>query len=125
MRLQFILYFLWANLAAASTASISQEIDQLIQQTLPNATIGVVVKEAASGKIIYSHNGSKLLSPASNVKLFTAAAAMYHLGPKYQYHTVLSQKKKDIYLQFTGSPSLTTADLRNLIKDLRQHIDKI
>ena len=67
--------------------TLSEQIEALIKKDLPHATIGVLVKDAKTGDIIYSKNADKLLSPASNIKLFTAAAALYQLKPDYHFLT--------------------------------------
>lgn len=105
--------------------TLTTKIDALISQQLPHATVGVLIKEADTGKIIYSKNPDKLLSPASSMKLFTAAAALYHLKPTYHFLTTFSQKNEDYYITFSGSPSLTETDLTNLLHSLQEQNIKI
>lgn len=99
---------------------LSAKIDALIDQKAPHATVGVVVQNAQTGQVIYSRNATKLLSPASSMKLFTAAAALYQLPPTYQFVTTLAQKDQNLYLTFRGAPDLTTADLNNLLANLQR-----
>ncbi len=105
--------------------TLSENIDDIIQQKLPHATVGVLVKDASTGQIIYSKNPDKLLSPASSMKVFTAAAALYQLKPTYRFLTTLSRKKQDYFISFSGSPSLTEADLTNLLLSLKKNNVKI
>jgi D-alanyl-D-alanine carboxypeptidase/D-alanyl-D-alanine-endopeptidase (penicillin-binding protein 4) len=105
--------------------TLATKIDTIIKQQLPHATIGVLVKDAITGQIIYSKNPDKLLSPASSIKLFTAAAALFQLKPTYRFLTTLSRKKQDYYISFSGSPSLTETDLTNLLLTLKEHNVKI
>ena len=98
--------------------TVQQKIDGLIKQTLPHATVGVLIKDAQTGDIIYKHNADKLLSPASNTKMLTAAAALYYLGPDYRYITSLFKDNHNVYIKFTGAPSLTTDDLKQLLQKL-------
>ena len=100
---------------------LSEKIDALIQKDLPHATIGVLIKDAQSGQVIYSKNADKLLSPASNIKLFTAAAALYYLKPDYHFLTTLSQKNQNFYITFSGSPSLTLANFNELLLSLKKN----
>lgn len=109
---------LFCQISQAQT--LSSKIDTLINQQLPHATVGIYVKDAKTGQVIYSKNADTLLSPASNTKLFTAAAALYQLHPQYQYLTTLSQKKGNIYLRFSGSPALTSEDLQHLLLKLKE-----
>lgn len=105
---------LWAD-------ALSEKIDALIKKKLPHATVGMVLKDAQTGATLYSRNADKLLSPASSTKLFTAAAALYQLDPKFRFFTTLSQKGNNLYLTFTGSPSFTDKNLNDLLLTLKTH----
>lgn len=98
--------------------SLSEQIDALIAKELPQATVGVYIKNTSTGDVIYSKNADKLLAPASSTKLFTTAAALYQLQANYHFFTTLSQKNNDFYLTFNGSPSLTEKNLRDLLLNL-------
>lgn len=115
-----------ANHAVFSDAA-SEKIDTLIQTQLPHAIIGVVVKDADTGKVIYSKQSNKMLSPASGMKVFTAAAALYQFNLNHHFATTLLEKNQNIYLKFDGSPSLTKKDLVYLVQQLKfnkvTHID--
>ncbi len=69
--------------------------------------------------MFFKRNASKLLSPASSIKLFTATAALYQLGPAYRFLTTLSQKDQNIYVTFSGAPDFTTDNLNNLLLNLK------
>lgn len=101
--------------------TLSDQIDDLIKKELPHATIGILVKDAQTGEVIYSKNADKLLSPASNVKLFTAAAALYQLKPNHHFLTTLAQKNQNFYITFNGSPSLTTHNFIDLLLNLKKN----
>jgi D-alanyl-D-alanine carboxypeptidase/D-alanyl-D-alanine-endopeptidase (penicillin-binding protein 4) len=105
--------------------TLSEQIDGIIAKQLPHATIGVLVKEAQTGKVVYTRNADKLLTPASSMKLFTAAAALYQLKPDYRFLTSLSQKDHNYYLTFTGSPSFTAANLNALLSHLKNESGNI
>lgn len=100
---------------------VSEKINALIHEQLPHATVGIHVKDAESNAVIYSKYSNKLLVPASGMKLFTAAAALYYFGPKHQFETKLSEKNQNIYLTFGGDPSLSKRDLTALIAELKNH----
>lgn len=119
MRLSLILFFFINFISPATSANIVNTLDGLIDQQFPHATVAVVVKDSVTNKLIYSRNADKLLAPASGSKLFTAAAALYYLKPDYSYITSLTQKNDDFYLTFSGSPSLTTEHLYDLISHLK------
>ncbi len=114
--LRILAYLAWSIWGSALYATpLQQEIDTLIEQSLPHATIGVMIKDAQSGEILYARNTNKFLSPASNIKLLTAASALYYLGAEDKYITSLSQDKQHFYLSFSGSPALKTEDLKTLL----------
>ncbi|MDP3560115.1 MAG: D-alanyl-D-alanine carboxypeptidase/D-alanyl-D-alanine-endopeptidase [Legionellaceae bacterium] len=109
--------FFASHLLYAET--LTEKIDALIEHALPQAQVGIVIQDPQSGKIIYERNAQKLLSPASNIKILTAAAALYQLGPDYYYSTVLSQKDNNLYITFSGNPALKTSDLKKLLQTLK------
>lgn len=48
---------------------------------------GVKMQYANSGEVIYERNPAKMFMPASNMKMYTTAAALCLLGPQYRYET--------------------------------------
>jgi D-alanyl-D-alanine carboxypeptidase/D-alanyl-D-alanine-endopeptidase (penicillin-binding protein 4) len=50
---------------------------------------GVEVTNLRTGRRLFQHNSNHLFTPASNMKLLTAAAALRRLGPSYRYETGL------------------------------------
>lgn len=54
---------------------------------LDAAFVGIKVVSLDSGKILFEENARKLLRPASNMKLYTIAAAMDRLTPDYRFQT--------------------------------------
>jgi len=77
---------------------------------------GVMVESLDHGDLLYERNGSALLTPASNAKLFTSAAALGLLGPNARLHTRLFRTGPirdgvlygDLILQGGGDPTLAT-----------------
>lgn len=117
-KLMVLIYF--SLILPVNAATLQHTIDELIEQSFPHATIGVFIKDAQSGQVIYQRNADKLLTPASNIKMLTAAAALYHLGPEDRYVTTLSRDHNNIYLTFSGSPAFTSEDLKQLLRHLSQ-----
>ncbi len=113
-------------LQSVYASNLSSQLDNLINTTLPHATVGVVIKDAQTNGVVYQKNANKLLTPASISKLYTAASALYELSPSYQYVTTLSQQDNNYYITFTGSPSFTVREFENLLAHLKhQHITEI
>jgi serine-type D-Ala-D-Ala carboxypeptidase/endopeptidase (penicillin-binding protein 4) len=48
---------------------------------------GILVTDAATGKVLYEHDADKLVLPASVTKLYTCATALCELGSDYRFVT--------------------------------------
>ncbi|MFA6455970.1 MAG: D-alanyl-D-alanine carboxypeptidase/D-alanyl-D-alanine-endopeptidase [Bacteroidota bacterium] len=69
---------------------LGQELSSLFDDPeFSNAYWGVMVQSMNTGEIVYARNEKKMFMPASNLKLFTASAALKELGPEYRYVTRL------------------------------------
>ncbi|MEO2046788.1 MAG: D-alanyl-D-alanine carboxypeptidase/D-alanyl-D-alanine-endopeptidase [Pirellulales bacterium] len=53
------------------------------------ATITLKVVDLQSGAILYDRSGNRLLTPASNLKIYTSACALDCFGPSHQFPTLL------------------------------------
>lgn len=76
---------------------------------LKHASVGISVVELESGKIIVSQNAEKSLTPASTLKLITAATALEVLGDNYRYKTEVALDADDpsrILVWGSGDPTL-------------------
>jgi D-alanyl-D-alanine carboxypeptidase/D-alanyl-D-alanine-endopeptidase (penicillin-binding protein 4) len=77
--------------------------------------IGIKVASLDTGKVLFEENSQKLLRPASNMKLYTVAAALDRLSPDYRFTTsVYAAKlpdssgviKGDLTIFGRGDPSI-------------------
>ena len=67
---------------------LKAELDEIFNEpAFSNAYWGVVVQSLKNGEYLYSRNSHKNFIPASNMKLFTTAAALVKLGPEFRYCT--------------------------------------
>ncbi|MEJ2152533.1 MAG: D-alanyl-D-alanine carboxypeptidase/D-alanyl-D-alanine-endopeptidase [Gemmatimonadota bacterium] len=66
-------------------AAIAELLDPVVRHR--SGRIGVAVYAADLGNPLYLHNADLPLTPASNMKLYTTAAALDRLGPDFQYTT--------------------------------------
>ncbi|MCG9598093.1 serine-type D-Ala-D-Ala carboxypeptidase [Vibrio sp. Isolate25] len=64
--------------------------------------------------LIDTHNRELFFPPASTLKLVTALAAKLELGDQFRFETQLKRVGKDIVIHFSGDPTLTTEDLKQL-----------
>jgi serine-type D-Ala-D-Ala carboxypeptidase/endopeptidase (penicillin-binding protein 4) len=89
--------------------------DSFNEQSFNSAVWGVMIKSLKTGEIIYKRNADKLFIPASNMKLFTSAAALVLLGPKYSYQTSILANGEikngilegDLVIQGSGDPTIS------------------
>lgn len=67
---------------------LAAALDSIFDDTLfASAHWGVEVRSLKTGRTIYAREPGKMVVPASNMKLVTAAAALEALGPDYRYRT--------------------------------------
>ena len=59
----------------------------LAKPELSPAVIGIKVVSLDTGRVLFEENAGKLLRPASNMKLYTVAAALDRLSPDYRFVT--------------------------------------
>jgi serine-type D-Ala-D-Ala carboxypeptidase/endopeptidase (penicillin-binding protein 4) len=106
---------------------LKEQIDGALgDPELAKAKVGVDVVDIESGKTLYARNDAGLFNPASNVKLFTTAAALAILGPEYRWKTVVyadsptvaGELKGRLYLKGHGDPTLVVEDLWRVVADL-------
>lgn len=117
------------GLASTGFASIKSGADRLINQVDPALNIGIKVVDLNSGVTLYQRNAARLFIPASNMKLFSDAAALMVLGPDYKFRNTLSigvseQKngvlRGNLYIKLPGDPSFSQERLANLFASLRK-----
>lgn len=74
---------------------------------------GVKVLYPETGEVIYERNASKVFMPASNMKMYSTAAAICLLGPQYRYATDFvtngsisdGELKGDLIIKGSGDPT--------------------
>ena len=107
---------------------LKSDVDSILKQVDPAINLGALVVDLDTGETLYSRNASKAFIPASNMKLFSDAAALLALGPNYQFVTELSTNAKhleqgilkgSVYLYLPGDPSFSSADLAELLAELK------
>lgn len=63
--------------------------DVLMAAPMANAWWGAIAVDVNTGHVLYEVNADRSFMPASVTKLFTTAAALHVLGPRFTYHTRL------------------------------------
>jgi D-alanyl-D-alanine carboxypeptidase/D-alanyl-D-alanine-endopeptidase (penicillin-binding protein 4) len=75
--------------------TMAREIDRAIDASdLTRARWGVFVTSMKDGRVLYSRNGDKLFTPASNMKIYTTAVALDLLGADYHWRTSVYADKQ-------------------------------
>jgi serine-type D-Ala-D-Ala carboxypeptidase/endopeptidase (penicillin-binding protein 4) len=99
----------------AALNTLRAGLDRLVQSP---ATRGerwsILVVSLDRGDTLFAHTPGEALAPASNMKLFTSAAALEYLGPDFRYVTYLFTDgpirdgvvEGNLYLYGTGDPTL-------------------
>lgn len=111
----------WVNEAARVRRSI-EKLTTNVQRF--GGRVGVLAIDVTTGATLAAFDEHSLHNPASNAKLFTAAAALRLLGPSYRYLTGLYGKASngtvaELVLRGSGDPSFRTRDLWDMARDLR------
>lgn len=105
--------------AAAAVAppvhALRAHLAALLRTGWRGAEWSVLVVSLDRGDTLFAYDADRALAPASNVKLFTAAAALYYLGPEFRYTTFLLTNGRidegvlagDVIVYGTGDPTLS------------------
>jgi len=112
--------------AKADREALKKALADVIGRTaLKAARVSIQVQSLDDGAVIFAQNADDLLNPASNVKLFTAAAALVKLGPEYRFETefltegeVSGGRARALFVRGKGDPSITTERLFNMTSEL-------
>lgn len=125
MRRPVLLLLLWV---APLWASVSDDVEEFLgARDLRHATVGIVVVDCGSGEVVYAHNPDARLTPASNMKLVTTAAAYELMGAEFRAPTrVLVTAEPDaagcvngpVYLRGGGDPALTHEEVAALAQEV-------
>lgn len=94
----------------------------------PHSQLAISAIDIDSGKSIFKLNEHTLFVPASTQKLMTAVAATAQLSADFSFDTALYTQLPirngkilgDLYLRFSGDPTLTSDDLRRLFQQLTE-----
>lgn len=94
-----------------------QEINAILQKYQPkDAHVGISIFSVSGNRSLYKNNSKEQFVIASNMKLFTTAAALVYLGSDFEYKTeilyrgVISSDGKldgDIIIKGSGDPNIS------------------
>ena len=113
--------------SAAMATNLQNAVDKIINQVDPSINMGMVVVDLNTGETLFQRSPTRSFVPASNMKLFSDAAALLVLGPDYRFKSQLTTDaplleegvlKGSIYLHLPGDPSFTQDHLDALLSQL-------
>lgn len=96
-------------------------------RSIAGASVGIAILDVDSGRLLAAVNEHLALNPASNAKLYTAAASLAMLHGEHRYETTLSGRLEGdaivgpLVVRGYGDPSLTTADLWGMVQELQSY----
>ncbi|MEP6705919.1 MAG: D-alanyl-D-alanine carboxypeptidase/D-alanyl-D-alanine-endopeptidase [Pyrinomonadaceae bacterium] len=109
--------------ASAADIELAHLIDQAIDTgELASARWGVFVMSLRDGRTLYSRDGGKLFTPASNMKIYTTAVALDLLGADYRWRTsVYAQAQPDINGTIKGDLTLYGRGAPDLVSQRKEN----
>jgi len=118
-------------LAARETApsrTIESGIDKLIAARRPTTLeVSIHAVSLRDDRVLYSRSADTAMAPASNMKIITAAAALWALKPDYIYETPFyvdgpvrnGVLQGNLYVRGMGAPDLVCENLWVMARELR------
>ncbi|MEA2746030.1 MAG: hypothetical protein QOI41_173 [Myxococcales bacterium] len=113
--------------AAVRAPELEAAVRSLVNdRSLKDAQVGVAIVDCDTGNVLAQAGEHVVLNPASNAKLYTAAAALAILHGSHRYQTTLSGTIKSgaasgLVLRGHGDPSLRAQDLWAMVQELKSH----
>ena len=111
---------------SATRDALAPALDRLTDAVRrAGAVVGVAVVDLDSGALVVGHRERTPHNPASNMKLFTAWAALVELGPDHRFLTALLGRQKGdrvetVWLRGDGDPSLEVRHLQEMVARLHR-----
>jgi D-alanyl-D-alanine carboxypeptidase/D-alanyl-D-alanine-endopeptidase (penicillin-binding protein 4) len=109
------------TLAVALLTALAPQLERALH--VPHVSLaatGAVAVDLATGRTLYARNQALPLLPASNEKLAVTYAALTALGPEFRIETdVLEDDAGNVYLKGYGDPTLSSAQLTVLARQVR------
>jgi D-alanyl-D-alanine carboxypeptidase/D-alanyl-D-alanine-endopeptidase (penicillin-binding protein 4) len=102
--------------------------EHLDNRIFRDASVGLQLVDLGTGDELFAHRADEGLTPASTMKVLTAAAALRELGPAYRFNTRIFRSGEvdgagtldgDLHIQGGGDPTLVIERLWKLVYDLK------
>ncbi|MBA8794470.1 D-alanyl-D-alanine carboxypeptidase [Friedmanniella endophytica] len=113
--------------ARVSDPALARSLAAVMRDSRVRHGSSATVADTAGGAVLYSRYGSTARTPASNLKLVTAAAAMDTLGPGYRFRTEVLRVAAvrngvlggDLWIKGYGDPTTRQQDYASLARQVR------
>ncbi|KAB2907543.1 MAG: D-alanyl-D-alanine carboxypeptidase/D-alanyl-D-alanine-endopeptidase [Ignavibacteriaceae bacterium] len=121
----FLISILFLTSIYGQYKDIRAGINGLLKQVPAGTQWSVLIIDAETMDTVYTYGHRNLLTPASNTKVVTSAAALHLLGGDYELSTQFRYSgsvnssgvlKGNLYLKALGNPMMTSSDLINFAK---------
>jgi D-alanyl-D-alanine carboxypeptidase/D-alanyl-D-alanine-endopeptidase (penicillin-binding protein 4) len=102
------------TLTPSARADLQSDVRAVLREKyLAKATVGISIARLSGGQpeLLFAHNATRPLIPASNLKLVTTAAAIDQLGADFRFRTALLLKDNQLYLVGDGDPTLGDVEM--------------
>ena len=115
-------------LSAAQTAGMKAVLERASTAFKGGLRLGLLIADAQSGKTLFARTPDELYVPASNMKLLSLGAAVYHLGPEYWFSTSVTRPTgigdhpDHLTLLGGGDPSLELATGEHSLAGLARQV---
>jgi len=122
MKTKYFILILFSTVYVNIFSQTSTSLNKFLSKDkLKHAAVSFKLVELPSGRTIEAFNENMSLTPASNMKLVTTAAALLHLGEEFEYRTPLlvsgnivdSVLTGNIYIEGVGDPTIGSECLGN------------
>jgi len=118
---------------SSAVQALRHDLTEILARSTTGAQLGVMAVSLDRGDTLFSHNPDVPLAPASNMKVYSTAAALYYLGPEFRYSTYVLGSGAlaggvldgDLILYGTGDPSISGRLLPGSVTPLRALADTL
>jgi len=133
--LSLILSILFPGLISLAGSQAPPPQSFLSDAAVDGAQVGLLFKDIDSGTVLFAFNADKRFMPASNLKLFTSAAALTLLGPEFRFRTsvlgvgkINHAKRRlegDLVIEAGGDPLLSGRFRADMLEIFRSWADSL
>lgn len=111
-----------------SLPAVAVTVDEFTQYLPEGSHLAFIAQKVGASSALLDYQGAQQALPASTIKIFTALAALLELGKTYQFQTsftaqdniVAGRLNGDLVARFSGDPTLTRQEIRDMVTTLKQ-----